>query len=36
MSTYNLCFEQKSEKYQSFLSDFCFQFFEGETFYIFE
>ena len=27
MSTYNLCFEQKSEKYQSFLSE-NFQFLE--------
>ena len=34
-STHNLCFEQKYEKYQSFLSE-NFQFFGGESFYIFE
>ena len=32
---HNLCFEQKYEKYQSFLSE-TFQFFGGESFYIFE
>ena len=26
MSTHNLCFEQKCEKYQSFLSEFFFSF----------
>ena len=34
-STHNLCFEQKYEKYQSFLSE-NFQFFGGEIFHIFE
>ena len=34
-STHNLCFEQKYEKYESFLSG-NFQFFLGEIFYIFE
>ena len=34
-STHNLCFEQKYEKYQRFLSDFFFQFFGGEIFFIF-
>ena len=28
MSTRNLCFEQKYEKYQNFLFDFFFQFLE--------
>ena len=32
---HNLCFEQKYEKYQSFLSE-NFQFFGGEFFYTFE
>ena len=35
MSTHNLCFEQKYEKYQSFLSDF-FSVLGGEIFNIFE
>ena len=39
MNTHNLCFEQKYEKYQFFLSE-KFQFLElsfgGEIFYIFE
>ena len=35
MSTHNLCFEQKYETYQSFLSE-NFQFFGGEIFYVFE
>ena len=34
-STHNLCFEQKYEKYQSFLSQ-NFQFFGAKIFYIFE
>ena len=34
-STHNLCFEQKYEKHQSFLSE-NFQFLDGEIFYIFE
>ena len=34
-SPHNLCFEQKYEKYQSFLSE-NFQFFGGEILYIFE
>ena len=32
---HNLCFEQKYEKYQFFLSE-NFQFFGGEIFYIFQ
>ena len=35
MSTHNLCFEQKYEKYQNFFSD-NFLFFVGEIFNIFE
>ena len=34
-STHNLCFEQKYENYQFFLSE-IFQFFGDEIFYIFE
>ena len=34
-STHNLCFEQKHEKWQKFLSDF-FSFFGGKIFNIFE
>ena len=34
-STHNLCFEQKYEKYQIFLSE-KFSVFGGEIFYIFE
>ena len=34
-STHNLCFEQKYEKYQSFLTE-NFQFSEVKIFYIFE
>ena len=34
-STHNLCFEQKYEKNISFLSE-NFQYFGGESFYIFE
>ena len=34
-STHNLCFEQKYEKYRSFLPE-NFWFFRGEIFYIFE
>ena len=34
MSTHTLCFEQKYEKYQSFLSE-NFQVFGGENFYIY-
>ena len=34
-STYNLCFEQKYEKYQSFYLKIL-SFFGGEIFYIFE
>ena len=35
MSTHNLCFEQKCEKYQSFLSE-NFEFFGGKMFNTFE
>ena len=35
MSTHNLCFEQKYEKYQNFLSE-NFHFFGGKIFSIFE
>ena len=35
MSTHNLCFEQKYEKYQNFSSE-NFQFFGGKIFNIFE
>ena len=34
-STHNLCFDQKYEKYQNFLSE-NFHFFDGEIFSIFE
>ena len=35
MSTHNLCFEQKPEKYQNFLSE-KFHFFGDEIFSMFE
>ena len=35
MSTHNLCFEQKYEKYENFLSE-NFPFFGGKIFSIFE
>ena len=36
MSTHNLCFEQKYEKYQNFLSENFHFFFGGKIFCIFE